>query len=102
MDTTYDFTITKMQTVNAPATSTGNSLMATFDMRVAGIKIGGCVLVRRKNGKIVMSGPKGKTHTGHEIVTHIEDRGLREAVAEKAAKVYESFTGRCLKPEVEA
>ncbi|MGK7661969.1 MULTISPECIES: hypothetical protein [unclassified Marinovum] len=99
MNLSINFTITKMTVISAPATSTGSSLMATFDMRVAGIKICGCVLVQKKSGKIMMCGPKGKTHTGHDIGTHIENREIREAVTEHAVKLYEEFTGSSVAAE---
>ena len=93
----HDFQLTKMIVIDGAPNQVGNRLLASFDMHIAGLHIGGCVLVERADGRAITNGPRGKTASGHKAQVLVQDDDLKQAVTERAAKLYEGFTGRALR-----
>ncbi|SFP62967.1 hypothetical protein [Tranquillimonas alkanivorans] len=90
------FQIAKLAVIDAEPSPAGNRLLATFDMQIAGMRIGGCVLVERADGRVIAHGPQGKTKSGHKAHVSVQDERLRKAITERASVLYEGFTGRTL------
>lgn len=89
-----DCKLMKMVVIDARPSSTGNRLLATFDMLIAGVSLRGLVLVQLAAGGVAVRGSKGSTHRGHPIHIRIEDEALAKAVATRALEVFEGLTGR--------
>ena len=94
-----DLIITSLTVIEAPVNKVGNELLAVFNVRVSGIGIVGCVLIRKANGTIVVNGPKGHTHTGKEISATFEDDDLRDEVKDRAVALLEQCTGKLVAAE---
>ncbi|MAC79303.1 MAG: hypothetical protein CML66_14725 [Rhodobacteraceae bacterium] len=98
MSTVPEFALSRIQIINAHENQNGVSLLAVFDLAIAGMKIRGCAMLK-KNGQIQVKGPVGSTHRGDTVRVSLEDAGLIQAVKERAEMIYEGFTGTVLATE---
>ena len=91
-----DFRMDKMTVIDGGPNNLGNRLLAVFDLHIAGMVVGGCVLVEKADGRISATGPHGKTDKGHKLRVTVNDKDLRRAITERASRLYEASTGRTL------
>ncbi|MEQ8431641.1 MAG: hypothetical protein RIB69_14520 [Roseovarius sp.] len=88
-----DFSLDRMVVVDGRPSRSGNRILGVFELNIAGLQICGCSLVQRHDGKLVVNGPKGKSHRGHQIAVHISDPEIADAISVRATKVYEGLRG---------
>lgn len=89
-----EIVLSKMVVVNGRRSSTGTRILAVFNLQVAGISLGGLMLVEKANGDLVVGGVKGKTHHGHELNMRITDADLRRKVAKRARFIFQSLDAK--------
>lgn len=91
-----EFQITEFRVVTNTREDARDVLLASFNIRVAGMVITGCGLLESSStGKAYASGPRAlKQSNGPICSVRFIDKELYQAVLEKALSVFEALTGR--------
>ena len=91
---TTRYKITAIKVIDGHRSAAGNKLLATFDLKAAGIRVNGCLLILNAKGLVTCHGPSGKTRQGNEISAEFIRPEVHREVTRLAAKAYTAMTGR--------
>jgi hypothetical protein len=94
MNNTIDFSIRALTVIDGRPNTSGNRLLARFDLETTGVIVTGCVLVAGEDGSLKVGGPRGKCHTGTKISARFVGSDMADAVKRRASEIYELFSGR--------
>lgn len=94
-----DFTVHKFAVVNGGPDASGKRLIGRFDLKMAGLKIVGCLLIEDERGIASAVGPIGKTHANHRVEVRINTPELSRAITRRVAEIYTLYTGREISDE---
>jgi hypothetical protein len=72
-----------------------NHVIANFDLRVHGIEIRGCVLIRTPKNGLAIAGPRLEKDTARRSITFTDDK-LRHAIQIRATAIYLKMGGTSL------
>lgn len=87
------FTINRMTVINSTPNAGGTRVLATYDLRIAGLMAKGCVLLQDARGVISAKGLLGKTSQGAKLLLTFDSPELEQAVTEKVVDAYRALMG---------
>lgn len=93
------YKIIAMHVIDGHRSASGNRLLATFDLKVAGVRINGCLLVEGANGRAICHGPVGKTHNGKDVSAEFTHPEVRRTVTRLSAEAFSAMTGRSVRQD---